>query len=90
MDVSVLLNVFNDRSFEMIIKGPPVSVLLKKYAGIAKGSGTPNKEKVGKVTKAQVQEIIQQKKEFFNSSTPEKAMLVVEGTARSMGIEIIP
>lgn len=90
MKVGVILSVYSDRSFEMIIKGPPVSVLLKKAAGIAKGSGVPNKDKVGKVTKKQVEEIAEAKKEFFNSSTPEAALRIVEGTARSMGIEVIP
>ena len=89
MKVGVLLTVYSDRSFDMLVKGPPISVLLKKAAEIAKGSGVPNREKVGKVTKEQVREIVEQKKEFLNSYTVEKAMLVVEGTARSMGIEVV-
>lgn len=90
MDVVVDLSIYRDRSFEMLIKGPPVSVLLKKAAGIPKGSGTPNKEKLGQVTLAQVEEIIQQKKQFLNASNLEKAVSIVKGTARSMGIEVVP
>ena len=86
--VGALLTIYKDRSFEMLIKGPPVSVLLKQAAGIAKGSSVPNREKVGKVTKDQVKEIAEKKMEFMNAHDIDQAMLVVEGTARSMGIEI--
>lgn len=89
MKVGVLLTVYKDRSFEMLIKGPPVSALLKKTAEIAKGSGVPNKEKVGKVTQEQVREIAEQKKDFLNAYDIENAMRIVEGTARSMGIEVV-
>lgn len=89
MKVGVILTVYSDRSFEMIIKGPPVSVLLKKAAGIAKGSGVPNKDKVGKVTKNQVEEIAEAKKDFLNACSKEAALRIVEGTARSMGIEVV-
>lgn len=88
--VGVILTVYSDKSFEMLVKGPPVSVLLKQAAGIAKGSGVPNKDKVGKVTKTQVQEIAKNKMQFINSYDVEHAVRVVEGTARSMGIEVIP
>lgn len=90
MKVGVLLTVYNDKSFEMIIKGPPVSVLLKQAANVAKGSGVPNRDKVGKVTKAQVMEIVQKKMQFLNARDQEHAMKIVEGTARSSGIEIVP
>lgn len=90
MKVSVVLNVYNDRSFEMIVKGPPVSALLKKAAGIAKGSGVPNRDKVGKITKSQIIEIVKEKQQFMNSATQEDAIRIVEGTARSMGLEVVP
>jgi len=89
MKVGLLLNVYSDRSFEMVIKGPPVSALLKKAAGIAKGSGVPNKEKVGKVNKEQVIEIAKEKMTFMNCKSIENAVRLVEGTARSMGMEIV-
>ncbi len=87
--VGVLLTIYNDKSYEMIVKGPPVSVLLKQAAGVAKGSGVPNREKVGKVTKSQVREIVQKKMKFLNARDEEHAMRIVEGTARNMGIEIV-
>ncbi|NUM33274.1 MAG: 50S ribosomal protein L11 [Candidatus Brocadiae bacterium] len=88
-DVGVILTIYNDKSYDMIVKGPPVSVLLKQAAGVAKGSGVPNREKVGKVTKAQVREIVQKKKNFLNARDEEHAMRIVEGTARNMGINIV-
>lgn len=90
MKVGAVLTVYKDRSFDMLIKGPPVSVLLKKAAGIAKASGMPHKEKVGQVTKEQVKEIAAQKREFLNAYDLESAMSIVEGTAKSMGIEVVP
>ena len=84
-----VITVYADRSFSFIMKSPPASVLLKKAAGIAKGSGVPNKDKVGKVTKAQVLEIAKTKMEDLNATTDEMAMRVIEGTARSMGIEVV-
>lgn len=89
MKVGVLLNIFSDRSFEMIIKGPPVSALLIKAAGVDKGSGVPNKEKVGKVTKDQIIQIAKEKQQFINAYDTESAIRVIEGTARSMGIEVV-
>lgn len=86
--VGVLLTVYNDRSFEMLVKGPPVSVLLKQAAGIAKGSGVPHKEKVGSVTRDQVKQIAEEKKDFLNAASLEAALRTVEGTARSMGLNI--
>lgn len=88
--VGVLLTIYSDKSYDMILKGPPVSVLLKQAAGVAKGSGVPNREKVGKVTKSQVREIVQKKKKFLNARDEEHAMSIVEGTARNMGIDIVP
>lgn len=84
----VVITVFEDRSFTYIIKSPPCSVLLKRACGIAKASGTPNKEKIGTVTKAQVKEIAQAKLKDLNTSKLEVAMKIVEGTARSMGIDV--
>ena len=85
----VIITAFEDRSFTFIIKSPPASVLLKQAAGIAKASGTPNKEKVGKVTKAKVKEIAQAKLKDLNTPSLEQAMKLIEGTARSMGIEVV-
>ena len=87
--VPVVLTVFFDRSFTFITKTPPASELLKKAAGIIKGSGTPNKEKVGKVTIAQIREIAQKKLPDLNTSSLDEAVKIVSGTARSMGVEII-
>jgi large subunit ribosomal protein L11 len=89
MTIPVVITVFEDRSFTFITKMPPVSALLKKAAGIAKASGTPNKTKVGKITKAQVEEIAKQKLPDLNAHDLEAAKLMVEGTARSMGIDIV-
>jgi len=85
----VVLSVYEDKSFSFIIKSPPCSVLLKRACGIAKASGQPNKEKVGKVTKAQVKEIAQTKMKDLNTIDVEAAMKIVEGTARSMGIDVV-
>ena len=85
----VVLSVYEDKSFSFIIKSPPCSVLLKRASGIAKASGTPNKEKIGKVTRAQVKEIAETKMKDLNASDINSAMRIIEGTARSMGIEVI-
>ena len=87
--IPVEITVYRDRSFDFITKSPPASVLLKKAAGIAKGSGVPNKEKVAKVTRAQVREIAQTKMKDLNASDVDAAAKVVAGTARSMGIDIV-
>jgi large subunit ribosomal protein L11 len=87
--IPVVLIVYADRSFTFITKTPPASDLLKKAAGIIKGSGIPNKEKVGKVTSAQVKEIAQRKLPDLNAYSLDQAAKIIEGTARSMGIEII-
>jgi large subunit ribosomal protein L11 len=86
--IPVVLTVFADRSFTFITKTPPASELLKKAAGIIKGSSSPNKEKVGKVAPAQVTEIAQKKLPDLNAFSLEKAENIIKGTARSMGIEI--
>jgi large subunit ribosomal protein L11 len=85
----VVLTVYADRSFTFITKTPPAAILLKKAANIAKGSGEPNKEKVGKVTRAQVEEIARTKTPDLSAAGLEAAVRTVEGTARSMGIEIV-
>lgn len=86
--IPVVITVFADRSFTFITKSPPAAVLLKKAAGIASGSNTPNKVKVGKVTQAQILEIVNAKKNDLNAANPEAAARIIAGTARSMGIEI--
>ena len=85
----VIITVYQDRTFSFITKTPPASVLLIKAAGVEKGSGEPNRTKVGKVTKAQVEEIAKLKMPDLNASSLEAAMLMVMGTARSMGIEVV-
>ncbi len=87
--IPVVITVYSDRTFTFITKTPPVAVLLKKIAGIAKGSGTPNKEKVGKVTEKQVLEIAKQKMPDLNAASLEAAVKSVKGTARSMGLDVI-
>jgi large subunit ribosomal protein L11 len=86
--IPCLITIYKDRSFSFILKTPPAAVLLKKAAGLAKGSGVPNRNKVGKVTEAQVREIAQKKMADLNAASVEAAMRLVKGTARSMGIEI--
>lgn len=86
--IPVEITVYEDRSFTFICKTPPAAVLLKKAAGLEKASGEPNKNKVGKVTRAQVKEIVETKMPDLNANTVEAAMRLVEGTARSMGIEV--
>lgn len=81
--------IFEDRSYEFRVHEPPASALLKKAAGIEKGSGVPNKTKVGKVTRAQLQEIAKQKMADLNAETPEAAARIIEGTAKNMGITIV-
>jgi len=87
--VPVIISVFKDKSFSFVLKTPPASFLLKKAAGIAKGSGAPNKEKVGKVTRKQVEEIARLKLADLNAYDLEAAAKIIEGTARNMGLEII-
>ena len=87
--IPVVISVYGDRSFSFVTKTPPAAVLLKKAAGIAKGSGTPNKEKIGKVTEKQVREIATQKMPDLNASSVETAIKSIKGTARTMGIEVV-
>jgi large subunit ribosomal protein L11 len=87
--VPVVITVYQDKSFDFILKSPPASDLLKKAAGIAAGSGVPNKEKVGQVTKAQVLEIAERKKADLNANDDEMAARIIAGTARSMGIDVV-
>lgn len=87
--VPVEITVFEDRSFTFVIKSPPASDLLKKAANIDKGSGEPNKKKIGKVPRAKLLEIAETKKEDLNAGDIEAAVKMIEGTARSMGLEII-
>jgi large subunit ribosomal protein L11 len=89
MVVPVLLTIFKDKSFTFILKTPPASYLLKKAAGIAKGSGTPNKEKVGQVTEKQIEDIAKVKLPDLNANDLEAAKRIVAGTAKNMGLEII-
>ena len=86
--IPVIVSVYNDRSFDFVTKSPPAASLLKKAAGIAKGSGVPNKDKVGSVTRDQIEEICKQKMADLNASDLESARAMIEGTARSMGLEV--
>ena len=86
--IPVVISVYSDKSFTFVTKSPPASTLLRKAAGIDKGSGTPNTEKVGKVTRKQIDEIIEIKKEALNAFDTEAAQKIIEGTARSMGLEV--
>jgi large subunit ribosomal protein L11 len=86
--IPVVVTVYSDRTYSFVTKTPPAAVLLKKAANIAKGSGEPNKTKIGKVTMKQVREIAQTKMPDLNASTPEAAVKIILGTARSMGMEV--
>lgn len=88
MPIPVVVNVYNDRSFDFQTKSPPAAALLKKAAGLAKGSGVPNKDKVGKVSVSQVMDIVKLKMNDLNARDAEHARRMVEGTARSMGITV--
>jgi large subunit ribosomal protein L11 len=88
MIIPVVVTVFSDRSYTFITKTPPAAILLRKAAGVEKGSGEPNKKKVGKVTPAQVEEIAKTKLPDLNAASLEAAIRIIEGTARSMGLEI--
>jgi len=86
--IPVEVTIFEDRTFTFILKQPPAAELLKKAAGIEKGSGTPNKNKVGKITRAQLKEIAEKKMPDLNSENIDQAMKIIEGTARSLGITV--
>ncbi len=89
MTLPVVITIYDDRSFDFIIKSPPAAVLLKKAAQIAKGSGSPKADKVGSVTKEQVLEIAKTKMDDLNASCLQQASKMIEGTARSMGVEVV-
>jgi len=88
LTIPCIVTVFKDRTFEIAYKTPPASVLLKKFANVVKGSGTPNKEKVGTVTRKHLEEIAKIKIKDMNASTMEAAIRAIEGTARNMGIKV--
>ncbi len=88
MPMPVVITVYDDRSFTFVVKTPPAAVLLKKAAGIDKGSGEPNKDKVGKVTRAQLEEIAKAKEPDLNAADLEAGVKIIAGSARSMGIEV--
>jgi large subunit ribosomal protein L11 len=88
MPIPVVVSVYNDRSFDFYTKSPPAAALLKQAAGIAKGSGVPNKDKVGSVTAAQIENIVKMKLADLNSRDAEHAKRMIEGTARSMGLKV--
>ena len=89
LPVPVVITVYEDRSFDFIVKTTPASVLLKKAAGLSKGSATPNSEKVGKVSRKQLEEIAEAKMADLNATDMDQAVKIIEGSARSMGIEVI-
>ena len=88
MPLPVVITVYEDKSFTFVVKTPPAAVLIRKILGIAKGSGEPNREKVGKLTRAQLEEIAKQKEPDLNSNDIDAAVLIIAGTARSMGVEV--
>ncbi len=88
LTVPCIVTVYKDRTFDIVYKTPPASVLLKKHANVVKGSGTPNKEKVGSVTRAHLEEIARIKMKDLNAPTMEAAIKTIEGTARNMGIKV--
>ena len=87
--IPVVMTIYQDRSFTFILKTPPAPVLIKKACGLERASGVPNKQKVGKITKAQVEEIAKLKMPDLNAASLESAMSMIAGTARSMGIEVV-
>lgn len=89
MIIPVVITVYADRSFTFVLKSPPASALIKKYANVAKGSGKPNSEKAGKITRAQIAEIVKIKAADLNATDPDAAARMIEGTARQMGVEVI-
>src|SRR6202022_1733063 len=86
--VPAVVTIFEDRSFSFVTKSPPAADLIRKEAGVEKGSGEPNKEKIGKITKAQVKKIAETKMNDLNATSLDAAMRMIEGTARSMGVEV--
>ena len=88
MPLPVVITVYEDKSFTFVVKTPPAAVLIRKILGIAKGSGEPNREMVGKLTRAQLEDIAKQKEPDLNSNDIDAAVLIIAGTARSMGVEV--
>ncbi len=88
MPLPVVITVYEDKSFTFVVKTPPAAVLIRKILGIDKGSGEPNREKVGKLTRAQLEDIAKQKEPDLNSNDIDAAVLIIAGTARSMGVEV--
>jgi large subunit ribosomal protein L11 len=88
LPLPVVITVYEDKSFTFIVKTPPAAVLIKKALGIPKGSGEPNREKVGKLTRVQLEDIAKQKEPDLNSNDIDAAVLIIAGTARSMGVEV--
>ena len=89
MIIPVVITVYQDRSFTFITKSPPAPVLIKKLANLASGSKTPGRESAGKITRSQIKQIVEMKKKDINARTEAAAMKIIEGTARSMGIEVV-
>ncbi len=89
MIVPVVITVYSDKSFTFITKSPPAASLIKRAAGLAKGSGMPNRDKVGKLTRAQIAEIVKTKQQDLNAIDAARAARMIEGTARSMGVEVV-
>lgn len=89
MIIPVIITIYSDRSFSFIMKSPPAAILLKQSAGIAKGSGTPNIDKVGRVTREQLRQIAETKMVDLNATTMDAAIQIIAGTARSMGLEVV-
>jgi large subunit ribosomal protein L11 len=89
MIIPVIITIFTDRSFSFIMKSPPAAILLKQSAGIAKGSGTPNMDKVGTVTREQLRQIAETKMVDLNATTMDAAIQIIAGTARSLGLEVV-
>ena len=87
--VPALITIFEDRSFSFVLKTPPAVQLLKRAAGVDKGSAKPNREKIGRVTRQQLRQIVEVKRKDLNAFEPEAAMKMIEGTARSMGLEVV-
>jgi large subunit ribosomal protein L11 len=87
--IPVVVNVYSDRTFDFVTKSPPAAALIKKLVGLAKGSGIPNKEKVGKITAAQIDEIVRIKMADLNARDADHARRMIEGTARSMGVDVV-
>ena len=89
MILPVVITIFQDKSFSFITKSPPAAALIKQAAGLAKGSGVPNRDKVGKITRAQIMEIVKMKLQDLNTSDAKRAALQIEGSARSMGVNVV-